>query len=215
VSASVVSVNVGEPREIAWLGRRFTTSIWKSPVEGRVPVRGVNVAGDDQADRVAHGGPDKAVYAYAREDAEWWEAELGRPIDLGGFGENLTTCGLDVSGALVGERWLVGRVLFEVSQPRIPCFKLGARMGDPDFPPRFSDGERPGAYLRLLREGELAAGDPIEVVERPSHGLTVRDVARIYDREPERAGELLAVAELAHGWHVWAEKRLKARARAR
>lgn len=203
----LLSVNVGTPREIEWLGIRVQTSIWKAPVEGRVSVRGVNVAGDDQADRIAHGGWDKAVYAYAREDEEWWEAELGRPIDLGGFGENLTTEGVDVNGAVIGERWSIGTVLLEVSQPRVPCSKLGARMGDPSFPPRFAAAGRPGAYLRILREGELAAGDEIRVVDRPGHGFTVGDVAAIYHRDRVRAPALLEVPELASGWRTWALKR--------
>ena len=203
----LLSVNVGTPREIEWQGRRVSTSIWKAPVGGRVALRGVNVHGDDQADRSVHGGIDKAVYAYAREDEEWWEAELGRPIDLGGFGENLTTEGVDVTGAVIGERWAIGTVVLEVSQPRMPCSKLGARMGDPSFPPRFAAAGRPGAYLRIIREGELAAGDEIRVVDRPGHGFTIADVADIYHRDRGRAHALLDVPELASGWRTWALKR--------
>ena len=109
MSGKLLSVNVGSPREIEWLGRREATSIWKSPADGRVAVRGVNVAGDDQADREFHGGPDKAVYAYAHEDTVWWERELGRELEHGNFGENLTVSGVDVTGAVVGERWEIGR----------------------------------------------------------------------------------------------------------
>ena len=134
MSGRLLAVNVGAPREIEWLGRRETTSIWKSPVDGRVAVRGVNVAGDDQADREVHGGPDKAVYAYAREDTAWWERELGRELEHGNFGENLTVSGVDVTGAVVGELWEVGSAVLEVAQPRIPCWKLGARMEDASFP---------------------------------------------------------------------------------
>src|SRR3954452_12948833 len=115
--AHVVSVNVGRPRTVCTGRRAVSTSIWKAPVEGRVAVRGVNVDGDDQADRSVHGGPDKAVYAYALEDTRLWEAELGRELGSGAFGENLTTEGIDVSGALVGERWRVGTTLLEVVQP--------------------------------------------------------------------------------------------------
>ena len=204
----VLSVNVGRPREIDWLGRRVTTAIWKSPVEGPVPVRGVNAEGDDQADRSAHGGPGKALYAYAREDADSWEAELGRPIDPGGFGENLTLSGVDVTGALIGERWEIGGVLLEVSQPRVPCFKLGARMGDPGFPRRFAEAGRPGAYLRIVHEGEVGAGDPVRIVHRPGHGVTVGDVAEIYHRDHERASLLLDVPELSDDWRAWAQKRV-------
>src|SRR5919205_1072755 len=122
--ARVISVNVGTPREVDTGRRIVRTAIWKHPVEGRVPVRGVNLAGDDQADRSVHGGPDKAVYAYAAEDTEWWERELGRQLGPGTFGENLTVRGLDVTGALIGERWRIGTALLEVTAPRIPCWKL-------------------------------------------------------------------------------------------
>ena len=155
-----------------------------------------------------HGGPDKALYAYAREDADWWESESGREIDLGGFGENLTLTGVDVSGAVIGERWEIGTTLLEVCQPRIPCFKLGARMDDASFPPRFARGDRLGAYLRIIREGDVAAGDAVHVVHQPDHGLTVRDVAVIYHREHERVAELLDVPELSESWRRWAAKRV-------
>src|SRR5437588_6632540 len=120
----VVSVNVGRPREIVVDGKVVRTSIWKDPVEGRIAVGGVNVSGDDQSDRRVHGGDRKAVYAYAREDLDWWSEQLGRPLDAGTFGENLTTEGLDVTAARVGERWRVGTALLEVTQPRLPCYKL-------------------------------------------------------------------------------------------
>src|SRR4051795_13683330 len=114
------------------------SSIGKTPVEGRVRVAGVNVEGDDQADRRVHGGPDKAIYAYASEDIAWWAAELGRELGPGAFGENLTTEGVDVSGAVVGERWRVGSVLLEFAQPRLPCFKLGLKFEDPKMLKRFA-----------------------------------------------------------------------------
>lgn len=208
VSAFVVSVNVGEPREVDWFGRRATTAIWKEPVDGRVPVAGVNVLGDDQADRRFHGGPDKAVYAYAREDYEWWEVELGRPFRPGTFGENLTVSGLDVTGALPGERWAVASAILEVAGPRIPCWKLGARLEDPEFPVHFAAAGRPGGYLRIVSEGDLCAGDPVELVHRPVHTLTVGEVASIYHGDRSRAGELLDVPELGEEWRSWAEERL-------
>jgi MOSC domain-containing protein YiiM len=200
-------VNVGTPREIEWLGRRETTSIWKAPVEGRVAVRGVNVAGDDQADREVHGGPDKAVYAYAREDTYWWERELGRALEHGNFGENLTVSGIDVTAAVVGERWEVGSTVLEVAQPRIPCWKLGARMADPSFPVHFAAAGRPGAYLRIIEEGEVGGGDEIRVGDKPGHGLTVGDAARIYHQERNRCAQLLRAPELAAGWQEWALRR--------
>jgi MOSC domain-containing protein YiiM len=207
MSGRLLSVNVGTPREIEWLGRRETTSIWKAPIEGRVAVRGVNVAGDDQADREVHGGPDKAVYAYAREDSDWWERELGRSLEHGNFGENLTVSGIDVTAAVVGERWEVGSTILEVAQPRIPCWKLGARMADPSFPVHFAAAGRPGAYLRIIEEGEIGAGDEIRVGDKPGHGLTVGDVARIYHQERNRCAQLLRAPELAEGWQEWALRR--------
>lgn len=205
----VVSVNVGQPRTIEWLGELVSTSIWKFPVTGRIAAQGVNLAGDEQADRRVHGGPDKAVYSYAQEDADWWGWELGRPVELGSFGENLTLSGVDVTGAIVGERWAIGTALFEVCQPRIPCFKLGARMGDSGFPPRFAAAGRPGAYLRILAEGEVGAGDAVHIVHRPAHGLTMGDVAHIYHRDHRRAAHLLRVPELASVLRNWAEKQVR------
>jgi MOSC domain-containing protein YiiM len=205
----VLCVNVGRPRAIEWLGKVESTSIWKSPVDGRVKARGVNLEGDDQADRSVHGGPDKAVYTYAREDQEWWQAQLGRPLEPGIFGENLTLVGLDVTGAVVGERWEIGSALFEVAQPRSPCWKLGARMGDPGFPKQFAAGGRPGAYLRIVREGDVGAGDEVRIVYRPAHGITVGEVAHIYHADRSRAGLLLEVPELADVWREWARNRIR------
>jgi len=175
----LLSVNVGRPKEVDTGRRVVETAIWKAPVEGRVRVRGVNLDGDQQADLTVHGGPDKAVYAYAIEETQQWEAELSRELGAGAFGENLTTEGVDVSGAVLGERWRVGTTLLEVVQPRLPCFKLGLRMGDPLFVRRFALASRPGAYLRILEEGELGAGDAVGV-ERGSgqeHGVSVRLVS--------------------------------------
>lgn len=207
MSGRVLSVNIGTPRKIEWLGRVETTAIWKTRVEGRISVRGVNVAGDEQASREFHGGHDKAVYAYAREDTDWWEKELGRPLEQGVFGENLTVEGVNVTGAVVGEHWEVGSVVLEVAQPRTPCWKLGARMDDATFPVHFAAAGRPGAYLRIVEEGELGAGDEIRVRDRPEHGLTVGDVARIFHQERARANALLVAPELAPEWRDWALRR--------
>jgi len=176
--ARLFSVNVGRPKQISVRrGRPLMSAIGKAPVEGRVRVEGVNVAGDEQADRRVHGGPDKAVYAYAREDEQWWGEQLDREIPPGMFGENLTTEGLDVTGAVIGERWRIGSVVLEVAQPRIPCSKLGMRFGDLTMVKRFGEANRPGAYLRIISEGELGAGDEIEVLSRPEHGITVAFVS--------------------------------------
>jgi MOSC domain-containing protein YiiM len=174
----IVSVNVGTPRQISVRrGRPMMSAIVKELVEGPVRVEGVNLAGDDQADRRVHGGPDKAVYAYAREDEDWWAQQLGRQIPDGMFGENLTTEGLDVTGAVIGERWLLGSVVLEVCQPRLPCSKLGLRFGDLKMVKRFGEASRPGAYLRIITEGELQKGDEVTVLSRPEHGITVANVA--------------------------------------
>ncbi|MGH3043955.1 MAG: MOSC domain-containing protein [Gaiellaceae bacterium] len=204
----VLSVNVGLPREIEWLGRRATTSIWKEPVDGRVEVAGVNLAGDDQADRRFHGGPDKAVYAYAREDYLWWEEELERPLADGTFGENLTLAGIDACAAVIGERWAIGTTILEVAGPRTPCWKLGARMDDSEFPVWFAAAGRPGAYLRIVVEGALGRGDDVDVVHRPGHGLKVGDVAEIYHGRRSRAEELLRAPELGEEWRAWVQERL-------
>jgi MOSC domain-containing protein YiiM len=174
----VASVNVGRPREIAVGDTVVRTSIWKEPVVGRIAVRGVNLDGDDQSDRRVHGGDRKAVYAYAREDLVWWGERLGRPLDPGTFGENLTTEGLDVSGARVGERWRVGTALLEVTQPRLPCYKLELRMDRAGFIDEFIDGGRPGAYLRIVEVGEVGAGDDVRVVSRPDGAPSMAEVMR-------------------------------------
>jgi MOSC domain-containing protein YiiM len=200
----VLSVNVGTAREFEYAGRPAKSAIWKSPVAGRIAVRGVNLAGDDQADRNAHGGPDKVVYAYAVEDARWWQQQIGRPLEYGEFGENLTIEGMEVSDALVGERWQIGTAVLEVSEPRIPCWRLGVRMNDKLFPRRFTDALRPGSYFRLIVEGGVGAGDEISVIERPAHGLTVRDVFRIYTHDRDEVPRLLTVPQMSASWKRWA-----------
>src|SRR5690349_125204 len=157
----VVSVNVGQPRQISVRrGRPLMSSIFKDPVEGRVGATGVNLEGDEQADLRVHGGADKAVYVYAAEDIRWWAEQLGRAeVGHAWFGENLTTEGLDVTASVVGERWRIGEAEFEVSQPRLPCAKLGIRFGDGRMVKAFALASRPGAYLRILGEGTVGAGD--------------------------------------------------------
>ena len=199
----LVAVNVGTPRDVELEGRIISTSIWKEPVQGRVPVRGVNVAGDDQADRTVHGGPDKAVYAYAAEDIAWWTEQLGADLGHAPFGENLTTLGVDVSGALIGERWAIGSALLEVRQSRMPCFKLGLRIGDPRFVRTFARTDRPGAYLGILREGDVGAGDPVEIVHRPDHEVTVALMHRALLRDHDLLPELLAAPELMPEWRAF------------
>jgi MOSC domain-containing protein YiiM len=169
-------------------------------------VEGVNVRGDDQADRRVHGGPDKAVYAYALEDTAWWERELRRRFGAGAFGENLSLRGVDVSQARIGERWAVGSTLLEVRQPRLPCFKLGLRHSDPLLPRRFARAGRPGAYLAILEPGIVSGGDRLEIVHRPDHGVTPALVAHIFLHDRSRRDELLAAAALPAEWQSWAHE---------
>jgi len=206
VSARLLSVNVGLPRQFEYKSRSAESAIWKRPVEGRVLVRGVNLQGDEQADRSVHGGPDKSVYAYAQEDYDWWGEELGRELERGEFGENLTTEGLDLTNALVGERWEVGSTVLEVSEARMPCWKLAVRVNDKGFPRRFLAAGRPGAYLRILQEGELGSGDEIRVAHRPEHDLTMGDLARIYAGDRHEVGRMLSVPQLSASWREWAEE---------
>lgn len=207
-SSKVISVNVSRPRAFEHHGKSATSSIWKSPVENRVAVRGVNVEGDDQADRGVHGGPDKAVYSYALEDVRFWESEHSRSLELAALGENVTTEGLDVTNAVIGARWEIGSAEFEVSEPRVPCWKLAYRMEDPTFVRRFTKAGRPGAYLRIVREGEIAAGDEIRVLSTPAHGLSVGDVFRIYSRDRGDVKKLLDIPQLSESWRSWTERDL-------
>jgi MOSC domain-containing protein YiiM len=205
----VLSVNVGRVREFEYNRGPAKSAIWKSPVARRIAARGVNLEGDEQADRKAHGGPDKAVYAYAVEDARWWEEKLGRSLQYGGFGENLTTEGIAVNDALIGERWQIGTTVLEVSEPRVPCWRLGVRMNDEMFPRRFTEALRPGAYLRIIVEGNLGAGDEIRVIDRPKHDLTIRDVFRIYTHDRDEIERLVAIPGISESWRKWAENRLQ------
>jgi MOSC domain-containing protein YiiM len=196
--ASLVSVNVGKPRQISTRrGQAMLSAIVKEPVLGRVRVEGVNLAGDDQADRSVHGGPDKAVYAYAREDIDWWEEISGAQLPSGVFGENLTTLGVDVSGSIIGERWALGSVVLEVCQPRLPCSKLGIRFGDLRMVKAFAKASRPGAYMRIVQEGELGVGDEVTIVSRPDHGITLAMTADAVLKDPALVPRVLLAPELS------------------
>ncbi|MBT8113087.1 MAG: MOSC domain-containing protein [Gammaproteobacteria bacterium] len=203
-NAKVLSVNVGTPREFEYKNRNAKSAIWKSPVTGRIAARGVNLDGDDQANRVAHGGYDKAVYAYAIEDIAWWEQQVGQTIHYGVFGENVTTHGISVNEALVGERWEVGTTILEVSEPRIPCWRLGVRMEDKTFPRQFTQALRPGSYLRIIVEGDIGANDEINVIAKPDHDLSVRDVFRIFTHNREEFARILEVEQMSADWKRWA-----------
>ena len=195
--ARLVSVNVGRPRQISTRrGQPMHSAIFKEPVEGRVRVEGVNLAGDDQADRTVHGGPEKAVYAYAREDIDWWENIHG-DLPNGCFGENLTTQGIDVSGAIIGERWRVGTVLLEICQPRLPCSKLGIRFNDLRMVKAFAKASRPGAYLRIIEAGELGVGDDVTILSRPEHGVTLAMCSDAVLKDRSLAAQVLAAPQLS------------------
>jgi len=195
----VLSVNVGAIRRVEWRGAEVTTAIWKTPVAGRVALRGVNFEGDDQADRTVHGGPHNAVYAYATEDYDFWRDAGGMETSPGLFGENLTVKGLDLSSAIVGERWAVGSTVLEVAQPRLPCYKLGIRVGDQHFLKKFMIARRLGAYLRVVQEGDVGAGDGVDVIEKPEHGITLSSMTDAL-RDRRKAAALLEVSPLPPFW---------------
>ena len=201
----VLSVNVGNVRTIEWRGRAITTGIWKHAVSGRIALRGVNLVGDDQADRLVHGGPDKAVYAYAREDYDYWRDEEHVETSPGLFGDNLTTEGLDLSRAVIGQRWSVGSTVLEITQPRLPCFKLGIRLNDSHFPKRFMMASRMGAYLRIVEEGDVGARDTVRVMNTPAHGVTLSDMVDAL-RVPGKAAALRVVPRLPEFWRQVADE---------
>ena len=184
VAVNVVHALIPGPKDTG------LTAIDKRPRTGRVPVGELGLAGDTQCDTKHHGGPDQALYLYAREDADWWAAELGRKIPDGLFGENLDTVGLDVSNALIGERWEIGEIEVEVRSPRMPCITFQDRMGIPGWIKRFTRERRPGAYLKVLRTGTVGAGDPVTVLFRPDHDVTIGHA--LFDPDPVRMAGMLA-----------------------
>jgi MOSC domain-containing protein YiiM len=208
----LVSVNVGLPREVAWHGRVVRTSIWKDPVEGLVHVSSLNLAGDQQSDLSVHGGKEKAVYAYPREHYEYWRRELpATDLAWGTFGENFTTEGLLEPDIRIGDRIRVGSAEFLVTQPRMPCFKLGVRFGRDDMVKRFLHSGRTGFYLAVVREGDVARGNSLEFVGRDEHGVTVADIASLYARDRDNEDLLrraIDVPALPESWKEYLRKRL-------
>jgi MOSC domain-containing protein YiiM len=187
-SAHIASVNVVHALIPDTRGDLDLTAIDKRGLPGRVDVGPLGLAGDDQYDKRSHGGPLQAVYAYASEDAAWWAGELGYEITPGRFGENLTTAGLDVTGAVLGERWRIGEdgLVVKVTAPRIPCATFQGWMDEPQWVKRFTEHGAPGAYLRVVAEGTVGAGDEIEVVHRPDHGVTIGEVFVIRRADADR-----------------------------
>lgn len=211
MAGRLVAVNLGTRTLTTYAdGPGGQTGIDKRPVTGRVGVSATGVAGDFIGNRKVHGDAEKAVYAYAREDAAWWSATLNRDIGPGGLGENLSTEGIDVTGAVVGERWAIGGALLEVSQPRFPCLTFAGFWEVADLIKRFTAGAMPGAYLRVVRAGGVAAGDPIEVVDRPAHGVTIGETFRALTTEPELVPRLLDVPQLPAAMRERIARRLSA-----
>ncbi|UOY03297.1 MOSC domain-containing protein [Blastococcus sp. PRF04-17] len=195
-SGVLEAVCVSGPRPIRLPRAGDTTSaIDKRPVAGRVAVHPLGLDGDVQVNRTWHGGEGQALYAYAQEDADWWAAELDRELPPGRFGENLRISGLDLTGAVLGERWRIGSVLAEVTAPRTPCAKLQAHWGVPRLIKRFTEHGASGAYLRVLATGDIGAGDRIEVLERPHHGLTIGLAFRAFTTERHRLADLAPARE--------------------
>ncbi len=209
----LVGVSVAKPETVVHEGREISTGIFKRPVSGRVRVGRLNLEGDGQADLAAHGGVDKAVYAYPLEHYAAWQDELGHPetFPWGQFGENLTVQGLTETEVAIGDALRIGSALLQVSQPRAPCFKLGIRMGRASFPKQLVASGRCGFYLRVLEEGELAAGDAVERVSEHPAKLSVAEAFRLqfHDRD-DLAGARRACAldALAHAWREPLAQRL-------
>jgi MOSC domain-containing protein YiiM len=207
----VLSVNVGSPKQVQVRNALVLTSIFKSPVEGRVAVRRHNIAGDKQSDLTVHGGPYKAVYCYPSEHYSFWHEQL-QDMDLpyGMFGENLTTEGLFEDDVYIGDHLRVGSAVLQVTQPRMPCFKLGIRFGRPDMVKKFWYSNRPGIYFSVVEEGDVAAGDLIESIAHDPEGISVADVLRLY-RGDEKSPELLERALRAPLFGGWKEELLERR----
>jgi MOSC domain-containing protein YiiM len=207
----VLSVNVGFPKQVQVRNTLVLTSIFKSPVEGRVAVRRHNIAGDKQSDLTVHGGPYKAVYCYPSEHYSFWHGELpDMDLPYGMFGENLTTEGLFEDDVYIGDHFRVGSAVLQVTQPRMPCFKLGIRFGRPDMVKKFWHSNRPGIYFSVVEEGGVAAGDLIESIAHDPDGISVADVLRLY-RGDEKSHELLERALRAPLFGGWKEELLERR----
>jgi len=211
---TIVSLNVGLPRTVVWHGKTVTTGIYKGPVEGRVRLRRLNLDGDAQADLNVHGGEFKAAYCYPIEHYSWWREALGRTLPVGMFGENFTTSGLVEDAVHIGDRFMLGDAQVVVTQPRMPCYKLGIRFESDDMVERFLASGRSGFYLKVEREGDVGAGDAIEVVERDPQHVSISDILRLYVKQQFEAGDTrtieraLRVDALPGGWKAHFRKRL-------
>lgn len=200
----IISLNVGRPRLVSWNGQMVSTGIYKTPAGGRVMLRTLNLDGDRQADLAVHGGPAKAAYAYPSEHYGYWREELpGTELPWGMFGENFTTEGLDESSVCVGDRFRVGEAEVTVTQPRMPCHKLAIKFGRADILKRLLASGRTGFYFSVLREGEVGAGDEVELTGRDGNGVTVADILRLYvggGGDFETMRRAVAVEALPESW---------------
>src|SRR4051794_17475867 len=204
MNGRLLSLNVGRPREVAWEGKTVRTAIWKDAVNGPRLVRRINIDGDNQADRLAHGGEHRAVFVYQLDSYRYWERELGRDdFSYGQFGENFTVDGLADDEVCIGDRYRIGAALFEVTQPRVTCYRVGIRMNEPAMPSLLVAHRRPGFYLRVLEEGPVRAGDAIAKVADGPERLTVAEVdGLLYLPGKSRAllERALRVPALSEGW---------------
>ena len=208
----VLSVNVGLPKEVVWKGRTVVTGIFKEPVAGRVAIGRLNFEGDRQADLTVHGGPDKAVYAYPAEYYSFWREQFSEmELPWGMFGENLTIAGLLEETVHIGDRFQVGSAQLMVTQPRLPCYKLGLKFGRDDILKRFLQSGLTGFYFAVLKEGEVAAGDPIRLLHRDEHQVKVADITRLYRQDKHNLDLLrrvMAVEALPEAWRDYFLERL-------
>ena len=209
----ILSINVGLPREVTWKGTVVTTGIFKEPVKGRIMMRTLNLDGDSQADLTVHGGPTKAVYLYPGEHYEYWRTEFPE-MDLpwGMFGENLTTEGLLENVVNIGDRFRIGTAEVMVTEPRMPCYKLGIKFGRDDILKRFLLSERSGFYFAVLREGDIGAGDAIERIGRDGNNVTVTDIVRLYSSDKsnlELMRRAVAVSALPESWRDHFQRRIE------
>ena len=214
VNTKLISVNVGLPREVKWKNKMVTTAIFKEPVEGRVTVNTLNIEGDAQADLEVHGGPSKAVYAYPSEHYATWRGELDdMELPWGIFGENLTTEGLLEDEVRIGDRFCIGTTTFQVTEPRVPCYKLAVRFDRPDIVRLMNQTGRTGFYLRVLEEGIVEAGDDIETLGRDPGEVTVKDITQLHSGSETANTELMrqaiSIAALGESWRGYFEHKLK------
>ena len=208
----ILSVNVGVPRVVMSNGDPVSSGIFKEPVAGRVMLRTLNLDGDRQADLSVHGGPSKAVYAYPSEHYDYWTHEFPEmKLPWGMFGENFTTAGLLETEVNVGDKFRVGSAIVMATEPRMPCYKLGIRFARSDIIKRFLASERTGFYFAVLQEGEIEAGDPIELIEKSQDSLRLSDITALYTREKHNVGLLrraIEVATLPESWKDYFQHRL-------